>query len=707
MNKPAILCVDDEPIILDSLKRLLRKTLGRDYLIELAASGTEALDLITEFIEEKRKILLVVSDYIMPQMRGDELLEKVHKISPKTINIMLTGQADIEAIGNAINRANLYRYISKPWNNEDLSLTVKEAIHSYFQEQKLEEQNEKLQQMNQALEVSNREQSDLIAKLHENENRLAQFIEAMPVGVFVVNAEGQPDYINSRAQELLGQGIVAPKGAEQLRELYRLHLVGSDRLYPEDSDPILQALQGKRATADDIEIHQPDRKIPIETWGTPIYDTKKNIAYAIAAFQDITERKQAEIALKQAEQKYRSIFENALEGIFQTSPDGRYLSANPALAQIYGYDSPAELIAAITSIQEQLYVDPHRWTEFVQIMRDCGEVSGFESQVYRQDGSIIWISENARAVVDVEGNLHCYQGFIEDISDRKQAEEEREKFTSELFNLNQSFSRFVPRQFLQFLDKESIADVQIGDQAQQEMSVLFADIRNFTTLSETMDPADNFKFINAFLSRMEPAILKNQGFIDKYIGDAIMALFSDRADDAVQAGVDMLKLLIEYNSQRGARDRSPIQIGIGINTGDLMLGTVGGESRMDTTVISDAVNLAARLEGLTKYYGVPFLITHNTFLRLNNSHRYAMRLIDRVKVKGKLEMVSIFEVFEADPPELKEKKLATKSSFEQALLFYYLGSLSVAYDLLQECLQQNPDDSVVQIYIERCLSDEV
>jgi len=166
MNKPAILCVDDEPIILDSLKRLLRKTLGRDYLIELAASGTEALDLITEFIEEKRKILLVVSDYIMPQMRGDELLEKVHKISPKTINIMLTGQADIEAIGNAINRANLYRYISKPWNNEDLSLTVKEAIHSYFQEQKLEEQNEKLQQMNQALEVSNREQSDLIAKLH-------------------------------------------------------------------------------------------------------------------------------------------------------------------------------------------------------------------------------------------------------------------------------------------------------------------------------------------------------------------------------------------------------------------------------------------------------------------------------------------------------------------------------------------------------------
>ncbi len=271
-----------------------------------------------------------------------------------------------------------------------------------------------------------------------------------------------------------------------------------------------------------------------------------------------------------------------------------------------------------------------------------------------------------------------------------------------LTQFNEASSRFVPRQFLQSLEKESIVDVQLGDSVQKEMSVLFSDIRDFTTLSESMTPEDNFKFINAYLSRMEPAIVAHQGFIDKYIGDAIMALFGGSADDAVQSGIAMLHQLTEYNQHRANSGYMPIEIGIGINTGSLMLGTVGGQNRMDSTVISDAVNLASRLEGLTKQYGASLLISHHTFAQLEDVNQYAFRVIDRVLVKGKSAEVSVYEVFDADPPKLREGKLITKTTFEEALLHYNRHSFTYAARLFEEVLTVNPEDRVAQIYLERC-----
>ncbi|MBW4681389.1 MAG: AAA family ATPase [Microcoleus vaginatus WJT46-NPBG5] len=279
---------------------------------------------------------------------------------------------------------------------------------------------------------------------------------------------------------------------------------------------------------------------------------------------------------------------------------------------------------------------------------------------------------------------------------------ENARLYNNLTELNQAFERFVPRQFLQILDKKSIIDVKLGDQVQQEMSVLFSDIRDFTTLSESMNPQDNFKFINSYLSHMEPAITENQGFIDKYIGDAIMALFSGEADNAVKAGIDMLHRLTEYNQHRTASGYVPIKIGIGINTGSLILGTVGGKNRMDSTVISDAVNLASRIESLTKQYGISMLISHQTFQSLPDSNQFAIRLIDRVKVKGKSKAVSMFEVFDADPPETYEGKVATRTLFEEALLLYHWQKLRDAERLFAECLRRNPTDKVAQIYQQRC-----
>ena len=301
MSKQVIICVDDETTVLRSLKVELQEAIGNDYLIEMAQGGEEALELIKELLEEGYEIPLIISDYIMPEMRGDELLKQVHIILPKTLKIMLTGQADLEAVGKAIQYAKLYRYIAKPWQAEDLSLTVKEAVNSYLQDKKLAQQNAQLQLLNQeleqsliALEASHAEMKALNQALSESESRLAQFLDAMPVGVFVTEANGKPYYINQTGQQILGQGIVESVTTEQFQEAYLLYLAGSEQLYPKERDPVVNALKGESVTVDDMEIRRPDKIIPIETLGTPIYDESGNITYAIAAFRDITKRKQAE-----------------------------------------------------------------------------------------------------------------------------------------------------------------------------------------------------------------------------------------------------------------------------------------------------------------------------------------------------------------------------------------------------------------------------
>ncbi|MEQ8963356.1 MAG: adenylate/guanylate cyclase domain-containing protein, partial [Coleofasciculus sp. C2-GNP5-27] len=215
---------------------------------------------------------------------------------------------------------------------------------------------------------------------------------------------------------------------------------------------------------------------------------------------------------------------------------------------------------------------------------------------------------------------------------------------------------------------------------------------------------DNFKFINAYLSQMEPAIIEHQGFIDKYMGDGIMALFSGSADDALLAGISMLQRLTEYNRNRVNSGYIPLKIGIGINTGSLMLGTVGGRHRMDSTVISDHVNLASRLESLTKEYGVSLLITHYTLARLQNPTEYHIRFIEQVKVKGKSKAVAVFEVFDSDEPHLKQSKLATKTRFEQGLLLYYQRQMQQAAQHFEGVMEMNPRDPVAQLYLRRCQS---
>jgi len=268
--------------------------------------------------------------------------------------------------------------------------------------------------------------------------------------------------------------------------------------------------------------------------------------------------------------------------------------------------------------------------------------------------------------------------------------------------MNEAYSRFVPNQFLEFLGKDDFVDIQLGDQVQKEMTVMFSDIRGFTELSEDMTPKENFDFINHYLGYMEPVIRKNNGFIDKFIGDSIMALFHEKVDDAIDAAIEMRYKLNQFNLDRIDQGKPTIDSGIGIHTGNLMLGVVGGEGRMDGTVISDAVNLASRLEGLSKIYRTPIIISEDTLIKLENPAKYNFRFLDIARVKGKKEAVYVFEVLDGEPEEIKMLKIETKSLFGNGIDHYKNKRFEEALKVFSDIVRINQLDSVAAFYVNRC-----
>ncbi len=420
MEKPTLICVDDEKHILSSLKEQLKRAFKAQYIIETVESGEEALELLEELQETNVDIPLIISDQIMPGIKGDELLIQFHQKSPKTLKILLTGQADADAVGKIVNESELYRYIGKPWEQEDLILTVREAIRSYFQDKTLTEQNLELQNLN------------------------------------------------------------------------------------------------------------------------------------------------------------------------------------------------AELQQKITT-----------------------------------------------------------------------------------------FYKFVPSQFLNIIDLEKQEHIQLGECASCNMTILFSDIRSFTTLSENITAEENFRFINSYLSHMGPLIRQYGGFVDKYIGDAIMALFVS-ADDALSSSIAMASKLNDYNAGRKRAGYVPINMGVGINTGKLILGTVGEYDRMQTTVIGDSVNLASRTESLTKRYQTPIIITQHTLAHLENPDSFEIRFLDHVQIQGKHERVMLYEVLDPLPEALQNQKIEIRSTYEKALELFQQNQFQAAQELFQKCYTICPKDYISWFYLEQC-----
>ncbi|MCW7460595.1 adenylate/guanylate cyclase domain-containing protein [Leptospira limi] len=276
------------------------------------------------------------------------------------------------------------------------------------------------------------------------------------------------------------------------------------------------------------------------------------------------------------------------------------------------------------------------------------------------------------------------------------------EFAEEQKQFSSSFSRFVPTEFLYHLGKNDIRQVDLGDQVQKRMTVLFADIRSFTEFSETLTPKENFDFLNSYLQRVGPIIRHNNGFIDKFIGDAVMALFPYNISDAVKAAVEMQEAIRIYNSHRANCGYIPIEVGIGIHTGNLTLGILGEHKRMEGTVISDAVNLASRIEGITKLFSSRIVISAETFIEASDNLGFHYRLLDRVNIKGKTESVFVVEVLDGYEPEKSKRLIACKDDYTLALDAYRREDFEEAKEGFASLLDKNPDDSVSRLFLERC-----
>ena len=408
---PTILCVDDEPMVLTALRNQFARQLP-DHEVEVAQDGEEALEILEELREAKVAVPVVISDHIMPGMKGDELLVRVRALLPDTRTILLTGQAGLDAVGRAINEAGLFRYISKPWDREDLALTVREAIWAH--------------------------QAELTVRAQQ-----AQLAEA-----------------------------------------------------------------------------------------------------------------------------------------------------------------------------------------------------------------------HAAAV------------------------------------------RFVPHEFLALLGRTDLTEVLRGDYAEQQVSVYYSDIRSYTTLVEDLGAQESLGWINEYQLCMEGAIRRHGGFVTNIAGDAIVALFGGGAQPALRAGVDSFRALDEYNIQRQERGDPPLRIGIGLSTGPVLLGVIGGVERLKAGLVGDVVNLAARVEGLTRNLG-SMLITGETRAALPDPDAHALRYVDRVRVKGRSSQTELYEVLDVLPSEQRAGRLATRERFEAAIGAFQQGALDEAERSFSALFEETPDDQAVAWYLAR------
>lgn len=262
-------------------------------------------------------------------------------------------------------------------------------------------------------------------------------------------------------------------------------------------------------------------------------------------------------------------------------------------------------------------------------------------------------------------------------------------------------ARFVPQDFLKVLNRKNIRDIELGDCVEKVMTVLFLDIKSFTTMAERLSPVEIFNLFNMLMSYLDPAILKNSGVIDKYIGDAIMALF-DNADDAVLAALGMLEALDNFNDLREKKNLPAIRVGIGINTGNLIVGTVGYEKRMDCSVISDAVNTASRLERLTRTFNTEIIIGEETYEQFKYKDAFDVRSLGTTKVKGKVHPIKIYEVFNHNPPAEVQLKKDSTSIFANALDSYEAKRFDEAAALFEQILVSNSQDLPAKYFLQQC-----
>ncbi len=256
----------------------------------------------------------------------------------------------------------------------------------------------------------------------------------------------------------------------------------------------------------------------------------------------------------------------------------------------------------------------------------------------------------------------------------------------------------MPQEFLQSLGHETVTQVQLGGQVEKEVTVFFSDIPGYTTLSESMTPEGNFYFLNSNLGHVGPIIKDNQGFVNQYFGDGIMALFMNQTRHAASASFAIQDKLRTYSLERKNKGRIPIKIGIGLHTAPLMMEIIGDQLRMDATLVSNTVNTASRMEGLTNYYGADLILSETLVHLLPEDHGFDLRYLGKVPVKGRRQTLDIYECLDACEISIRKEKSRLKASFEKGIQAHIQRRFAEDLRQFEDLLTAFPEDKAARQY---------
>lgn len=389
-----ILLVEDNPGDVRLLQEYLSEGLACRFQLTHASRLTSGLERLAE-----ARFDAVLLDLSLPDSDGLDTLVRLHAAAKGVPIVVLTGIEDA-ALGTQLVQIGAQDYLVKGQVTGPL---LARSLRHAVERKRAEE------------------------RLSESEARLRAILDNSPNLIFLKDRQGRYLHVNrqfERTFHINREDIAGKTDDEVFPAAQAAVFRANDRM-------VLQA--GVPLRFEEVALHDDGPHTSI-VYKFPLHAGDGN-PYAICGITtDITERKATEEALRRAEEKYRSIVDNAVEGIFQSTPEGRYVSVNPALARMYGYESPAELIAGVTDIAHEIYVDPDCRMELTQLLEWRDVVRGFEYEVYRKDGSTIWISESVRAVRDDQGTIRYYEGTIEDITERKRAEEALKSHEEQLRN---------------------------------------------------------------------------------------------------------------------------------------------------------------------------------------------------------------------------------------------------------------------------------
>ncbi len=659
-NPTNILIVDDTP---DNLRLLSAMLASHGYQVRKAINGKVALQGA-----EIAPPDLILLDINMPGMNGYEVCQKL-KLTEKTHEIPVIF---ISALDDVLEKVKAFQaggvdYITKPFQVEEVLARVESQLSLRSLQSKLQQQAQELNSRNALLqqEIAERQRAEEEIRFLLDTTRAigesADFHSALEVILQQVGEtigwdlgeawipDSEANVLKSSRGWYASNTNMAPFRSLSEKLTFPMNIGLPGRVWASKQPEWVEDMSLgyphflRSEIAQDIGFKS--------AFGVPILVGEEVLAVLVffkilpapkdPRFLDIfnaigtqlgsiIQRKQAEEALRIAEERYHSIVENAMEGIFQITPSGRYISANPALAKLYGYDSPEELMSGIKNISDQLYVDPDRRIEFAAAMEAENSVSGFESMVRRQDGRTIWVSENVRAVRDSNGALLYYEGTVSDITERKMAQEalrfQQEQSEALLLNI-------LPKAIAERLKQEhtTIAD------SFAEVSVLFADIVGFTELSARMSPRELVKRLNVIFSHFDQLAEKHGVEKIKTIGDAYMVVGGlpapreDHAEAIAKMALGMQAKIAMLSAETGEK----LAIRVGINSGPVVAGVIG-VSKFTYDLWGDTVNVAARMEA-TGFAG-SIQVTDATYELLKG--KYLLEKRGMVPVKGKGEMVT-------------------------------------------------------------------